>query len=79
LKENNKDVYRQPDAVFMNDYIDLREPCIIVKPLVTESPLAEAQQSGIGDFPHSTLGKRSLQIGIIFLKPHGIALSLHCD
>ena len=38
---------------------------------------AEAQQSGIGDFPHSTLGKRSLQIGIIFLKPHGIALSLH--
>ena len=40
---------------------------------------AEAQQSGIGDFPHSTLGKRSLQIGIIFLKPHGIALSLHCD
>jgi len=40
---------------------------------------AEAWQSGIGDFPHSTLGKRSLQIGIIFLKPHGIALSLHRD
>ena len=38
---------------------------------------AEAQQSGIGDFPHSTLGKALLQIGIIFLKPHGIALSLH--
>ena len=40
---------------------------------------AEAQQSGIGDYPHSTLGKRSLQIGIISLKPHGIALSLHRD
>ena len=43
LKENNKDVYRQPDALFMNDYIDLREPCIIVKPLVTESPLSEVE------------------------------------
>jgi len=38
---------------------------------------AEAWQSGIGDFPYSTLGKRSLQIGIIFLKPQGIVLSLH--
>ena len=38
---------------------------------------AEAQQSGIGDFPHSTLGKALLQIGIIFLKPQGSALSLH--
>ena len=40
MRENQKDVYRQPDAAFVNDYIDLREPCIIVKPLVTESPLA---------------------------------------
>lgn len=32
---------------------------------------------GSEDFPHSTLGKALLQIGIIFLKPHGIALSLH--
>lgn len=43
LKENNKDVYRQPNAAFMNDYIDLRESCIIVKPLVTESPLADVE------------------------------------
>ena len=27
----------------MNDYIDLREPCIIVKPLITESPLADVE------------------------------------
>ena len=40
---------------------------------------AEAQQSGIGDYPHSTLGKSSFQIGIIILRPHGIALSLHRD
>ena len=41
LKEWYKNVYRQPDAAFMYDYIDLRENCIIVKPLVTESPLLE--------------------------------------
>ena len=41
LKESYKNVYRQPDAAFMSDYIDLREECIIVKPLVTESPLLE--------------------------------------
>ena len=40
---------------------------------------AEAQQSGIGDYPHSTLGKHSFQIGIFILRPHGIALSLHRD
>lgn len=39
LKNKYKNVYRQPDAEFMQDYIDLREKCIIVKPLVTESPL----------------------------------------
>ena len=41
LKESYKNVYRQPDAAFMYDYIDLREECVIVKPLVTESPLME--------------------------------------
>lgn len=39
LKEQYKDVYRQPNATMMYDYIDLRETCIIVKPLITESPL----------------------------------------
>ena len=39
LKEVYKNVYRQPNLDFMNDYIDLREECFIVKPLVTESPL----------------------------------------
>lgn len=43
MREKQKDVYRQPDAAFVNDYIDLREPCIIVKPLVTESPLADVE------------------------------------
>ena len=41
LKEKHKKVYRQPDATFVNDYIDLREPCVIVKTLVTESPLMD--------------------------------------
>jgi hypothetical protein len=43
LKEKHKKVYRQPDATFVNDYIDLREPCVIVKALVTESPLMDVQ------------------------------------
>ena len=41
LKELYKKVYRQPSSAFMYDYIDLREECIIVKALVTESPLME--------------------------------------
>ena len=41
LKELYKNVYRQPSSTFMYDYIDLREECIIVKTLVTESPLME--------------------------------------
>ena len=41
LKELYKNVYRQPSSAFMYDYIDLREECIIVKTLVTESPLME--------------------------------------
>ena len=43
LREQQKDVFKQPDATFVADYIDLREPCIIVKPLVTESPLMEIE------------------------------------
>lgn len=43
LKEKHKKVYRQPDTTFVNDYIDLRETCIIVKTLVTESPLTDVQ------------------------------------
>lgn len=39
LKETHTNVYKQPDADFMNDYVDLRRECIIVKALVTESPL----------------------------------------
>lgn len=39
LKETHKNVYKQPDASFMSDYVDLKSDCIIVKPLVTESPL----------------------------------------
>ena len=41
LKEQHKDVYRQPNSMFMYDYIDLKETCVIVKPLVTESPLID--------------------------------------
>jgi len=39
LKERHNDVFRAPNAAMMRDYVDLRKPCIIVKPLVTESPL----------------------------------------
>lgn len=41
LKEKYKDVFRQPNSSFMYDYVDLKEQCIIVKPLVTEAPLIE--------------------------------------
>jgi hypothetical protein len=41
LKNEHEQVYRQPDAKFMNDYVDLSTECIIVKPLVTESPVTE--------------------------------------
>lgn len=41
LKEHYHKVYKQPNAAFMYDYIDLKEECLIVKPLVTESPLME--------------------------------------
>lgn len=39
LKDGGKDVFRQPDAQFVYDYIDLRKKCIIVKTLVSESPM----------------------------------------
>lgn len=43
LKEQHKDVYRQPDSAFMYDYVDLRNECIIVKSLVTEAPLTNVR------------------------------------
>lgn len=39
LKGKYKDVFRQPTSTFMYDYVDLKNQCIIVKTLVTESPL----------------------------------------
>ena len=35
--------YHKPDSEFMCDYVDLSEPCVIVKPLVTESPLKKIE------------------------------------
>lgn len=40
LKDDGKKVFRQPDAQFVYDYVDLRTHCLIVKPLVSESPTA---------------------------------------
>jgi len=57
LKEVHNNVYRQPNASFMNDYVDLREECIIVKPLVTESPLMD-----IDDIKAPTLEKLLVDI-----------------
>jgi hypothetical protein len=39
LKKEHEHVYRRPDAKFISDYVDLASDCIIVKPLVTESPI----------------------------------------
>ena len=41
LKQLYKNVYRQPNAAFIYDYIDLRDECIIVKTLVTEAPVID--------------------------------------
>jgi len=41
LQKKYKNVFKQPDAAFVSDYINLQEPCIIVKTLVTESPLMD--------------------------------------
>lgn len=39
LKDTQKIVYKQPGADLMYDYVDLQEPCVIVKTFVTESPV----------------------------------------
>ncbi len=39
LKDSTRNVYKQPDAAFMYDYVNLQEPCVIVKTFVTESPV----------------------------------------
>ena len=39
LKESDMPVYKQPTAKFMYDYVNMHEPCIIVKTFVTESPV----------------------------------------
>ena len=44
LREGRTDVFRQPDAKFVYDYIDLKNPCIIVKALVSESPLRKIDE-----------------------------------
>ncbi len=41
LKNEHEYVYCRPDERFMNDYVDLAKECIIVKPLVTESPVRD--------------------------------------
>lgn len=42
LKGMGLPAYHRPDAEFVYENIDLREECFIVKPLVSESPLMEA-------------------------------------
>lgn len=39
LKDSQRNVYKQPNAAFMYDYVNLQEPCFIVKTFVTESPV----------------------------------------
>ena len=39
LKESHPFVYKQPNEDFMYYYVDLQEPCIIVKTFVTEAPV----------------------------------------
>lgn len=39
LKESYPYVYKQPNVDFMYNYVDLQEPCIIVKTYVTEAPV----------------------------------------
>ena len=39
LTDKKIKAYHKPDSEFMCDYVDLSEHCVIVKPLVTESPL----------------------------------------
>ena len=39
LKESFPNVYKQPNVDFMYNYVDLQQPCIIVKTYVTEAPV----------------------------------------
>ena len=39
LADKKIKTYHKPDSDFMCDYVDLSEKCVIIKPLVTESPL----------------------------------------
>lgn len=57
LKSQYNNVYKQPDADFMSDYVDLRKDCIIVKVLVTESPLQKVE-----DIPSPTIEKLLVDI-----------------
>lgn len=57
LKDHFTNVYKQPDADFMSDYVDLRKECIIVKVLVTESPL-----QNVDDVPSPTIEKLLVDI-----------------
>lgn len=57
LKEHFMNVYKQPDADFISDYVDLRKECIIVKVLVTESPL-----QNVDDVPSPTIEKLLVDI-----------------
>ncbi len=57
LKEHFSNVYKQPTADFMNDYVDLRKECVIIKPLVTESPLLK-----VDDVPSPSIEKLLVDI-----------------
>lgn len=39
LKDQGLTVYKQPDAAFIFDYVNLQDKCIIVKPYITEAPV----------------------------------------
>ena len=39
LQGSGLPVFKKPDSDFMADYVNLKDPCIIVKPLVTEAPV----------------------------------------
>ena len=43
LTDKKVKAYHRPGRDFMCDYVDLSEPCVIVKPLVSESPLKRVE------------------------------------
>lgn len=51
--------YHKPDSDFMSDYVDLTDQCVIVKPLVTESPIRK-----IGGVCMPTLEKLLVDINV---------------